>query len=394
MVDPVRVVLASFDRQFESIDWGVCDGAFRFGSLADVLFLLDKDHHKFDLLKKLGAIKARETNPRESRPSSLEVHAVLSVNRTRVVTGLKSIDIARFYNSFFETTIAVQDLADFIGANVTLMITRRKYHAHKKYQSFIVGALTFSKPCHNIPCYLAYLAVSDGSGSSPSLLETDVHEVPQGLVSIKGYQGHGLGSLLFSLHDRILCSHAFQQVVDSPHCFMYYNAKNNGTKEGWERRGFRPIADSATKGGKNPLELYELLAKSMVNSKIFITSHEDTNECKVMHRQASTELITGAAATAATRRNLEAEDMKRQSKRAKLLPAPTADEWYDRYTSREIRKAYTARDAPSSEHYALSPAEIKAKYELIGSVLEGPAPLDFILEMASGQDESDERSNC
>jgi hypothetical protein len=75
--------------------------------------------------------------------------------------------MARFYNSFFEATIAVQDMADFIGGNVTLMVTRRKYSAPKKYQSFIVGALTFSKPCKNVPSYLAYLAVSDGSGSSP-----------------------------------------------------------------------------------------------------------------------------------------------------------------------------------------------------------------------------------
>jgi hypothetical protein len=374
MVNPsLRTSAITLESQLESIDWGACDTALRLGYLGDLTFLLDGAHDKFHHLKRLGAIKAGLTTTHESIPS-LEVQALFTkvTRMPKGLKGLKAMDVARFYNTFFESSIAVQEMADYVRENVTLLVTRRRYDGHKVVEIAIVGALTFSKPCSNVPCYLAYLGVSNGNGTLPSLQDKDVHVLPDDLAPTSGYQGHGLGSLLVIIHDRILSSRAYQKVTLSPHAFIHINASNSGAKVGWERQGYCTIPEATTRDGSNPLELYAVMAHSMVEMKVFSIPHNDTDNCKAMYREATVTVVVNPK--------------HRKAKRFKAPPAPADDYWYEKYTPGDITKGYIAPNAPSTKDYSLSAHEIKAKYASIGREA-GPAPPSFIVEMAAARKE-------
>ena len=106
-----------------------------------------------------------------------------------------------------------------------------------------MGALTFSRPKHNVPTYLAFMAVSDGRNKMPSLSNPKIHIVPQELMvdgkPFLGYQGCGLGLLMIRVMEKLAIAsiqHGSTSTcarIPLPKCYLHYNSNNNDSADGW-----------------------------------------------------------------------------------------------------------------------------------------------------------------
>ena len=286
MVDRAEQLEKQFELKFKALNWDTCDEHASLGGLLGVASLLE-DGIKRNKLRQLAAITAvsKQHKPKyhEKARYSLEVNALLTYNK-RSPKLVPSLALAQFYESFFDSKVARTQVNKFIHDNVSLVVTRRVYTSVKKYNLEIVGALSFSLPAKDRPTYLAYIAVSHGEGSLPSLSDTQGHVLPPELSSLDnldGYQGFGIGSLLVALLHRIMLSTSFQSKTNSPYCFLHYNKHNVGTKEGWLNHGFEPLLVSGDKSA-NDRKAYEALIKHLARCPIFSDSHVDSDNCMVM----------------------------------------------------------------------------------------------------------------
>lgn len=406
MVDRWNLHAADLQRSLEKLNWEECNEQTCLGGLAAMSTLLPEGTKRTKLRLLSEVVPLLKKQPLDQHRISLEVEAVLSYNK-RGEKKIACAQLAQFYHSFFQAKVTVGQMNHFIHENVSLIITRRVYSAAKRYMLEIVGALTFSRPKKDKPCYLAYLAVSDGQGQRASLADTKVHILPAGIVAAEctiGYRGYGLGTMLLALLQKILLSDAFGLVTKAPTCYIHYNTHNAGSKEGWSALGFHSL-DEAVGDVTINLQLdYEALAQSLAESSIFNASYTDEVNSKVMYRQSVAAAATLPADTTAddARLKLQAERLAAQAAEVKKKEAKEKaavekaarkhrknkadfgldhddDEWFSTYEPVRFNKKFKA--ATETKQYSLAPEEVEAKYDARDKE-QDPAPLGFILEMA------------
>ena len=320
-------------------------------------YLLLPDEIKLKQVRQLASITPFLKYPRKDAvtsepPISLEVEAALTYNK-RSEKKIPSAHLAKFYHSFFDSSVSVKEIDNYVHDNVSLIITWRVYSGAKRFSLQVVAALTFSRPRENLPSYLAYFAVSHGLGSLPSLSDTKVNVLPEGMVvdAISGYRGLGLGSLLLALLDLIRSSQAFQRVTQSVCCFLHYNTHNDGSKAGWLKFGFKSFVESSKTDDKITPE-FKALVTAMKSDPIFHHSNGDTVNCMVMY---------GLVDVAPYSTNKDKNKNKNKTKNEYIPHDP--DAWFKDYEP-ELQTKFKATK-PSMPAYALDPDEMDAKYEVV-----------------------------
>ena len=239
------------------------------------------------------------------------------------------IQVADFYLKFFKDgSVSKKRVINFLSQHVTLVVARAIPHRRDTYQLQIVAALSFSRPKEDVPTYLAYVAVADGTSGLPSLQDKKRSDIPDGhdLISdVIGYQGLGLGSMLIGLLGQVVTS-AIESTPSSLSCYLHYNLNNEVSADGWLKQGFVlvPEEDDVVR------DRYDELAVAMAGEKVFTDSDDDSLNIACMYTQF---------------RVVDVDP----------------DNWYKAYKP-DLEAAFIARVYPSVSAYALTNEDISAKY--------------------------------
>jgi hypothetical protein len=173
-------VQASASTIVLDLDWDTFDQSTLIGDLNEVYGLI-KDDVKSDNLRKLASITCALKSSHRSKPiHSLAVIISLSCPSEESTDAITSLQLFKFYASFFAAGLPEKDHVKFFEENVNIIVVRRNYYQADKYSLEIVGAVTFSRPRHGIPTYLAFMGVSDGAGVLVKLGDTRFHVIGDG----------------------------------------------------------------------------------------------------------------------------------------------------------------------------------------------------------------------
>jgi hypothetical protein len=292
MDDRRTTVAKKFARKLASLDWSMCNNQFSLAGLHGVVSLVCNATKK-NLLAELASVQA--CNP-QSQPQpqllkdrfSLEIDVFMTFN-TRGPRRVSVAALEKFYQAFCKTSVTPKEMNDFLHKNILLVIIWCVYSWAKKHVAQVVAALTFSRPRKDQAMYLAYIAVSDGRKHFPSFTDSKIVEQPtEGILfdtKSKGYQGFGLGRLLLSMLDRIMCSQPFRKVTNSSYCFLHYNVNNTGSEELWKTLGFSNLSLAQDKQNKSA---YQTLVRGLMRCPIFEASNSDSDNCQAVYRLSST----------------------------------------------------------------------------------------------------------
>jgi hypothetical protein len=340
----------SASKIVSDLDWDTFDESTLIGDLNEVYGLI-RDDKKSNALRKLASITCKLKKTRRSKPiHSLAVIMSLSSPSDESTDVITSLQLFKFYASFFATVLPEKDHIKYFEENVNIIVVRRNYYQADKYSLEIVGALTFSRPRHGIPTYLAFMGVSDGSGDLAKLGDIKFHVLGEGdfamIGQTRGFRGLGLGSLLLALMATVVTS--FQEPkAGAPLCFLHYNANNEASAEGWLKHGFSLLARRSVEQEDDNTEAvmarYNVLVEHMEGCPVFLVSHDDTLNIATMFTRFDQKPDPGSEVAA----------------------------WYAHHQS-YLAPAYVATTPTGI--YALNNEEIESKYQRRDPAFPDPKP--------------------
>ena len=323
-------------QQLKNLDWKVFDEFTLLGDLEQFKGLVSSDVEKRTAYSQLCSVLTYGS----THLHSLSVYAGLRLPQSS--SGgehVSRIQVADFYLSFFkEGSVSKKRLINFLAQHVTLVVARAIHHRRETFHIEIVAAITFSRPKEDVPTYLAYLAVADGSPGMPSLQDNKRVTIPSGnhvIANVDGYQGLGLGTMLIGLMGQVVTS-AIECTPSALSCFLHYNLNNEVSADGWLKHGFILVPSSNDDASRDDessdgiRERYDELVVAMSGERIFTDSDDDSCNIAAMF----TKFITSDV---------------------------DADDWYKAYKP-DLDEKFIARLHPSVSAYALSNVEISAKY--------------------------------
>ena len=363
---------AEVSSRMESIQWDTFDEFTCLGSLASLVPLV-KNASCLPSLDVLGRITARLKNHRMNHLPSLCVYLALSVSDQTSAGSISGPELHDFYKHVFHSTLRENNMHNFFRQHATIIIVRRFYYRLDSFRMEIVGALTFSRPTHGVPTYLAYAAVSSGRHNLPSLSNPFVHSLPSNAFpvedNLEGYRGRGLCTLLICVMEELVTKSQRHDNAASlcrvpyPECYLHYNSNNADSGDGWLKHVFFPlfgIDESSDDGIATVRVRYDILARSLNGCNIFKASHLDRKNSTTMY----------------TKFGFEVADLVVTSAPMRLY---NDNAWFSDYAP--TLDAQFRALVPSQNVYALDDQEIEANFPRNEGDPIG-ANLDTIIEMA------------